>query len=36
MLVIRRAIGTKKTVVYVGLVVIMATITGMIFGAIVE
>jgi uncharacterized protein len=36
MLVIRRAIGTKKTVVYVGLVVIMATITGMIFGAIVD
>jgi hypothetical protein len=36
MLVIRRAIGTKKTVVYVSLVVIMATITGIIFGAIVE
>jgi uncharacterized membrane protein YraQ (UPF0718 family) len=36
MLVIRSAIGTKKTVVYVSLVVIMATITGMIFGAIVE
>lgn len=36
MLVIRRAIGTKKTVVYVSLVVIMATITGMIFGAITE
>ena len=36
MLVIRRAIGTKKTVVYVSLVVIMATITGMIFGAIVD
>ena len=36
MLVIRRAIGTKKTVVYVVLVVIMATITGMIFGAIPE
>jgi len=36
MLVIRRAIGTKKTVVYLVLVVIMATITGMIFGAIVE
>ena len=35
MLVIGRAIGTKKTVVYVSLVVIMATITGMIFGAIV-
>jgi uncharacterized membrane protein YraQ (UPF0718 family) len=36
MLVIERAIGTKKTVVYVSLVVIMATITGMIFGAISE
>jgi hypothetical protein len=36
MLVIGRAIGTKKTVVYVSLVVIMATITGMIFGAISE
>lgn len=34
MLVIRSVIGTKKTVVYVTLVVIMATITGMIFGAI--
>ncbi len=36
MLVIRRVIGTKKTVVYVSLVVIMATISGMIFGAIVK
>ena len=34
MLVIRSVIGTKKTVVYVALVVIMATITGMIFGFI--
>lgn len=32
MLVIRSVIGTKKTVVYVTLVVIMATIAGMIFG----
>ncbi len=32
MLVIRSAIGTKKTVVYVSLVVVMATIAGMIFG----
>lgn len=32
MLVIRQVIGTKKTVVYVTLVVIMATISGMIFG----
>jgi uncharacterized membrane protein YraQ (UPF0718 family) len=34
MLVIRSAIGTKKTVVYVSLVVIMATFTGIIFGKI--
>ncbi|RKY30467.1 MAG: permease [Candidatus Omnitrophota bacterium] len=34
MLVIRGVIGTKKTVVYVSLVVIMATITGIIFGAV--
>jgi len=36
MLVIRGVMGTKKTVVYVALVVIMATITGMIFGMIVK
>ncbi|MDD3344872.1 MAG: permease [Candidatus Omnitrophica bacterium] len=36
MLVIRGVIGTKKTVVYVGLVVVMATISGMIFGAAVK
>jgi len=36
MLVIRSIMGTKKTVVYVSLVVVMATITGMIFGAIVK
>ncbi|MCM8797638.1 MAG: permease [Candidatus Omnitrophica bacterium] len=36
MLVIRSIIGTKKTVIYVSLVVIMATITGMIFGFIVK
>ncbi|MBU1862915.1 MAG: permease [Candidatus Omnitrophica bacterium] len=35
MLVIRGVIGTKKTVVYVSLVVIMATISGIIFGSIV-
>lgn len=34
MLVIRQVIGTKKTVVYVALVVVMATISGMIFGRI--
>jgi uncharacterized membrane protein YraQ (UPF0718 family) len=36
MLVIRNIIGTKKTVVYVSLVVIMATICGMIFGFIAK
>jgi len=34
MLVIRGIIGTQKTVVYVSLVVIMATITGLIYGSI--
>jgi uncharacterized protein len=34
MLVIRGVIGTKKTLVYVLLVVIMATISGLIFGSI--
>ncbi len=34
MLVLRGILGTKKTVVYVSLVVIMATITGIIFGAL--
>jgi len=32
MLVIRSVIGTKKTVVYVSLVVVMATLSGMLFG----
>jgi uncharacterized membrane protein YraQ (UPF0718 family) len=32
MLVIRSVVGTKKTVVFVGLVIVMATITGMVFG----
>ncbi|MFA5337923.1 MAG: permease [Candidatus Omnitrophota bacterium] len=36
MLVIRGIIGTKKTIVYVALVVVMATISGMIFGFIVK
>ena len=36
MLVIRGIIGTKKTAVYVSLVVVMATICGMIFGAMVK
>jgi len=36
MLVIRSIIGTKKTVVYVGLVVVMATVSGIIFGIIIR
>ncbi len=36
MLVLRSIMGTKKTVVYVFLVVVMATISGMIFGFIVK
>jgi len=32
MLVIKSVIGTQKTVIYVSLVVVMATISGMIFG----
>jgi hypothetical protein len=36
MLVLRSIMGTKKTVIYVCLVVIMATISGMIFGFIVK
>ncbi|MBL0712892.1 MAG: permease, partial [Desulfosarcina sp.] len=34
MLVIRSVMGTKKTVVFVSLVVVMSTITGMIFGRV--
>jgi hypothetical protein len=33
MLVIRRIMGTQKTIIYVSLVIIMATISGLIFGA---
>lgn len=33
MLVIRSVLGTKKTVAYVALVVVMATLTGLVFGA---
>ena len=36
MLVIRSVMGTKKTVVFVCLVVVMATISGLLFGAFVE
>jgi len=35
MLVIRSVLGTKKTVVFVLLVIVMATVSGMLFGAIV-
>ncbi len=35
MLVVRSVLGTKKTVVYVTLVVVMATLSGLIFGAMV-
>jgi hypothetical protein len=33
MLVIRSVLGTKKTLVFVGLVIVMATLSGVIFGA---
>ncbi|MDD2752550.1 MAG: permease, partial [Candidatus Omnitrophica bacterium] len=36
MLVIRGVIGTKKTAVYVSLFVVMATISGMLFGFMVR
>ena len=32
MLVIRSIMGTKKTVVFIALVIVMATLTGMIYG----
>ncbi|MBP8717484.1 MAG: permease [Candidatus Atribacteria bacterium] len=35
MLVIRSVVGTKKTFVYVSLVIIMATISGMVYGIII-
>ena len=34
MLVLRGVLGTKKTVVYVTLIVVLATITGMAYGAL--
>jgi len=34
MLVIRKIMGTQKTVVYVSLVIVMATITGLLFGTL--
>ncbi len=36
MLVLRTIMGAKKTLVYVSLVIVMATITGLIYGALVE
>ncbi|HUT68770.1 MAG TPA: permease [Dehalococcoidales bacterium] len=36
MLVIRSIMGTKKTLTYVGLVIVMATVTGYIFGLITQ
>jgi uncharacterized membrane protein YraQ (UPF0718 family) len=36
MLVLRTVMGTKKTVVYVTLVIVMATITGLIYGVLIE
>jgi uncharacterized membrane protein YraQ (UPF0718 family) len=36
MFVIRSIIGTRKTIVYISLVIVMATITGMLYGAWIE
>jgi len=36
MLVIRSVLGTKKTIVYVSLVIIMATLSGLLFGYLVK
>ena len=36
MLVIRSVLGTKKTLTYVSLVVVMATISGILFGNIIN
>jgi len=35
MLVIRKVIGTQKTIVYVSLVIVMATVTGIIYGSLI-
>jgi len=35
MLVIRKVLGTKKTLAYIGLVIIAATLTGKLFGFVV-
>ena len=34
MLVLRSIMGTKKTIVYIGLVIVMAAVTGIVYGAI--
>jgi uncharacterized membrane protein YraQ (UPF0718 family) len=34
MLVLRSIMGTRKVVVYVALVIVMATVTGLIYGAV--
>ena len=34
MIVIRQVLGTKKTVVYISLVIIMSTLSGMVYGSI--
>jgi hypothetical protein len=34
MLVIRSVIGTKRTVVFVALVIVMATISGLVYGTL--
>ena len=36
MLVIRSIIGTKKTLVYIGLVIVMATVSGLIYGNVLS
>jgi hypothetical protein len=36
MLVIRSVMGTRKTAVYVGLVIVMATVSGILYGVIAE
>jgi uncharacterized membrane protein YraQ (UPF0718 family) len=36
MLVIRSVIGTRKTVVYVSLVVVMATVSGILYGSLFQ
>jgi hypothetical protein len=36
LLAIRSIMGTKRTVTYAGLVVIMATVSGLVFGSIVD